>query len=226
MNTKHALFGVALLAATAAAPAFAQRSTAITASPRYSLLGGTTVPNGVDVVSAEVGWPSASFGFTHGTSPTTDIGFKFDLLWGFEYATAYSQFGLGFRVPLRAIVLRRDRLTAVAHIDPGLKVYTTTPATFGFQWPAGLTLGYSATAEVNVAFGLELPMTLVVTGPTGPNQSAVRLYLGPLFGPAVEYRVDRQLTVGLNTRFGPIFNTSNGTSAFGMIMQAMLAWRL
>ena len=66
MNTKHALFGAALLTAAAASPAFAQRSTAITAPSRYSLLGGTTVPTGADVVSAEVGWPSASFGFTHG----------------------------------------------------------------------------------------------------------------------------------------------------------------
>src|SRR5207248_11575873 len=117
MNTKHALFGVALLAATAAAPAFAQRSTAITASPRYSLLGGTTVPTGVDVVSAEVGWPSVTFGFTHGKSPTTDIGVKFDLIYGFENTTI-SHFGIGFRVPLRAMVLRRDRLTVLAHIDP------------------------------------------------------------------------------------------------------------
>jgi hypothetical protein len=226
MNTKHALFGVALLAATAAAPAFAQRSTAITAPVRYSLLGGTTVPTGVDVVSGEVGWPSVTFGLTHGLSPTTDVGAKFDLLYGFENATAYSQFGIGFRVPYRVTVMRRDRLSVLAHIDPGIKLYTTPQtASFGLQWPVGVTLGYSATPEVNVGFGFELPMTLLLTGPTGPNQSAVRMYLGPLFGPAVEYRVDRQLTVGLNTRFGPIFNTSDG-SEFGFIMQAMLAWRL
>src|SRR5919199_1488510 len=107
MTTKHALFGVALLAATAAAPAFAQRSTAITAPVRYSLLSGTTVPTGVDVISGEFGWPSATFGFTHGLSPTTDVGFKFDLIWGFENTTI-SQFGIGFRVPYRATVLRRD----------------------------------------------------------------------------------------------------------------------
>jgi hypothetical protein len=220
MNTKHALFGVALLAATAAAPAFAQRSTAITASPRYSLLGGTTVPTGVDVVSAEVGWPSVTFGFTHGKSPTTDIGVKFDLIYGFENTTI-SHFGIGFRVPLRAMVLRRDRLTVLAHIDPGLKIYTTSPdATFGFGFPIGVTLGYAAAPEFNVAFGLELPMFLAATGPFSPD-----FFLGPLFGPAIEYHVDRQLTVGLNSRFGPMFETKDG-SRFGFIMQAMLAWRL
>jgi hypothetical protein len=217
MNTKHALFGVALLAATAAAPAFAQRSTAITAPVRYSLLGGTTVPSGVDVVSAEVGWPSATFGLTHGMSPTTDVGVKFDLIFGFE-DTTISQFGIGFRVPLRKMVMRRDRMSVLVHVDPGVKVYTTSPAVFGFQWPVGVTLGYSASPELNVGFGVEVPMTLIVT-------PSVRFFLGPMFGPAVEYHVDRQLTVGLNTRFGPIFNTSDG-SEFGFIMQALLAWRL
>jgi hypothetical protein len=219
MKTKHALFGAALLTAAVASPAFAQRSTAITAPSRYSLLGGTTVPAGVDIVSADVGWPSATFGFTHGLSPTTDVGFKFDLLWGFENTTT-GRFGLGFRVPYRANIWRRDRFTALVHIDPGLKVYTANPTIFGLQWPIGATISYAAAPEYNVGFGIELPMTLVV------SPTPVTFFLGPLFGPEVEYHVDRQLTVGLNTRFGPMFNTSNGASQFGLIMQAMLAYRL
>ena len=218
MNTKHALFGAALLTAAAASPAFAQRSTAITAPSRYSLLGGTTVPTGADVVSAEVGWPSATFGLTHGLSPTTDVGFKFDLLWAFENTTI-SRFGLGFRIPLRATIFRRDRLSALVHVDPGLKVYTASPTFFGLQWPVGLTLGYAAAPGFNVGFGLDLPMTLMV------SPSPVSFFVGPMFGPSIEYHVDRQLTVGLNTRFGPIFNTSDG-SEFGLTMQALLAWRL
>lgn len=220
MNTKHTLFGAALLVAAAAFPAFAQRTTAISAPPaRYSLLGGTTVPAGADIVSAEVGWPSATFGLTHGLSPTTDVGFKFDLLWGFENTTI-SRFGLGFRVPLRATIWRRDRLSALVHIDPGLKVYTASPTFFGLQFPVGVTLGYAAAPEFNVGFGLDLPMTLMV------SPSPVRFFLGPLFGPSVEYHVDRQLTVGLNTRFGTIINTNTGGSEFGLTMQALLAWRL
>ena len=222
MNTKHALFGAALLIAAVASPAFAQRSTAITAPPgRYSLLGGTTVPAGTDVASVEVGWPSATFGFTHGTSSTTDIGFKLDLLYGFE-DTDIGQFGIGARVPLRMVVWRRDRLSALAHFDPGLKVYTTTgTATFGFQFPVGLTIGYAVQPEFNVAFGLELPMFLDLTNPA----SQVDFFIGPLFGPAFEYHVDRQLTVGLNTRFGPMFEARDG-SRFGFITQLLLAYRL
>jgi hypothetical protein len=217
MNTKSAVIGAALAVSAAASPAFAQART--TPGGQYSLLGGTTVPSGVDVVDGEFGWPAATFGFTHGTSPTSDVGVKFDLIYGFENTTI-SQFGIGFRVPLRFSLLRRDRISVLAHIDPGVKVYTTTPAIFGFQWPVGLTLGYAATPELNVGFGFELPMTLVVT------PSPVTMFLGPMFGPAFEYHVDRQLAVGLNTRFGPIFNTRGGASEFGFVTQMVLAYRL
>jgi len=217
MRTKTTLIGAALLCAAAASPAFAQART--TPAGQYSLLGGTTVPTGTDVVSGEFGWPSATFGFTHGTSPTSDVGFKFDLIYGFENTTT-SQFGIGFRVPLRFMVHRRDRLSVLAHVDPGIKIYTTNPAIFGFQWPIGLTVGYTATPDLTVAFGFELPMTLVVT------PSPVQMLLGPLFGPALEYHVDRQLTVGFNTRFGSIFSTKGGGGAFGFVTQMLLAYRL
>ncbi|HMC34875.1 MAG TPA: hypothetical protein VKH65_10730 [Myxococcales bacterium] len=219
MSTKTAVIGAALVFSAAASPAFAQRTTP---GGHYSLLSGTTVPGGTDVVSGEFGWPSASFGFTHGTGPTSDAGFRFDLLYGFEN-TKNSQFGVGFRVPLRFMIHRRDRISVLAHVDPGIKIYTTTPALFGFQWPIGLTVGYTATPEVNVAFGFELPMTLEVTG---PGLSPVQMFLGPMFGPALEYHVDRQLTVGFNTRFGPIFSTKGGGGEFGFVTQMLLAYRL
>jgi hypothetical protein len=217
MRTKTTSIGAALLCAAAVSPAFAQART----SPggQYSLLSGTTVPAGTDVVSGEFGWPSASFGFTHGTGPSSDLGFKFDLLYGFENTTT-SQFGIGFRVPLRFMIHRRDRISVLAHVDPGIKIYTTTPAIFGFQWPIGLTVGYAASPEFNVAFGFELPMTLVVT------PSPVQMILGPMFGPAFEYHVDRQLTVGFNTRFGPMFSTRGGGGEFGFVTQMLLAYRL
>ena len=219
MKTKTTLIGAALLCAAAASPAFAQ---ARTASGHYSLLGGTTVPTGTDVVSGEFGWPSATVGFTHGTSPTSDVGFKFDLLFGFEN-TSNSQFGIGFRVPFRFMIHRRDRLSVLAHVDPGIKIYTFNPAFFGFQWPIGLTVGYAASPELNVAFGFELPMTLEVAG---PGSSPVQMFLGPMFGPALEYHLDRQLTVGFNTRFGSIFSTKGGGGQFAFVTQMLLAYRL
>jgi hypothetical protein len=214
-------WSVAVIFALAATAASAQRYGAAGTAARYSLLGAETVPTGQDVVSAEVGWPSVSFGLTHGYTPRSDIGIKFDLLYGYEFTTT-SQFGIGVRVPLRYQAYRRDRIGVLLHVDPGIKLYTTDPSSqFGIQFPVGATIGYTATPEVNVAFGVELPMFLDFTGP-----GSVQMILGPLFGPAIEYHVDRQLSVGLNTRFGPIFTTRGGGSEFGMIMQLLLAYRL
>jgi len=47
-----------------------------------------------------------------------------------------------------------------------------------------------------------------------------------MFGPAFEYHVDRQLTVGFDTRFGPIFSTRGGGGEFGFVTQMLLAYRL
>jgi len=204
-----------------AAHAQSRRSSLTSSSParNYSLLGSDTVPTGVDVASAEVGWPGIGFGITHGTSATSDIGARFDLLYGIENTTN-SQFGIGLRVPFRIHMMQRDRLGLLFHIDPGIKFYATDSASFGFQFPIGITLGYRASPEFNVAFGVDLPMSLFVT------PSPVDFVLGPLFGPAFEYHVDRELTIGLNTRFGPVFFTQPGVSQFGFIMQLLLAYRL
>jgi hypothetical protein len=216
---------VVLSLAFLATAAHAQsRRTSLTSSGtsrggNYSLLGGETVPSGVDVVSGEFGYPSVSFGLTHGMSATSDVGVRFDILYGFEYTTI-SEFGIGARVPFRIAALRRDRIGVLFHVDPGIKFYTTSPASFGFQFPIGVTLGYTASPELNIAFGVELPMTLFVT------PSPVDFILGPLFGPAFEYHVDRELTIGLNTRFGPIIETAGGGSRFGFITQLLLAYRL
>jgi len=215
------VLSLALLATAAHAQS---RRTSLTSSGtsrsgNYSLLGADTVPTGVDVASGEFGYPGVSFGLTHGTSPTSDIGVRFDILYGFENTTI-SEFGIGVRVPFRIAAYKRDRIGVLFHVDPGIKFYTTSPAAFGFQWPIGVTLGYNVSPELNVAFGVELPMFLRLT------PSPVDFYLGPLFGPAFEYHVDRELTIGLNTRFGPMIETAGGGTQFGFITQLLIAYRL
>jgi len=214
---------LSLLLLTTAAHAQSRRtsltSSGTSRSGNYSLLGADTVPTGVDIASGEFGYPGVSFGLTHGTSPTSDIGLRFDILYGFENTTI-SEFGIGVRVPFRFAAYKRDRIGVLFHLDPGIKFYTTSPAAFGFQWPIGVTLGYTVSPELNVAFGVELPMFLRLT------PSPVDFYLGPLFGPAFEYHVDRELTLGLNTRFGPMIFTEPGVTRFGFITQLLLAYRL
>jgi hypothetical protein len=215
----RATLKVLVLSLTVALPAAAQRRLDTGPVGRYSLLGGETVGAGTNVVSGEFGWPSVTFGYTHGLSRDTDIGLRFDLLFGVEGATQASQFGVGFRVPMRMTAMRKDRLSVLLHFDPGLKIFTYSPALFGLAFPVGVVFGYSATREMVVAFGLDLPMTLYV------SPSPVRFLIAPMFGPAIEYHVDPRLAVGVNTRFGPVINTSGG-SEFGFVMQVLLAYRM
>jgi len=217
MMPKVLVLAVVLLAL----PVHAQRRTdPPPAGTKYSLLGGETVGTGVNVASGEFGWPGISFGITHGLSRDTDVGARFDLLFGFEETTT-SQFGVGFRVPLRMTAMRSDRISVLVHIDPGLKIYSTSPAFFGLQFPIGAVLGYAYSRDLTVAFGVDLPMTLFVT------PSPVQLVLAPTFGPAIEFHVDPRLTVGLNTRFGPVVTTRSGVgSEFGFVMQVLGAYRI
>ena len=210
-----------VLTLSIALPAAAQtrRGEVGSVTGRYSLLGGETVGSGTNVVSGEFGWPSVTFGITHGVSRDADIGLKFDLLFGVEGATQASQFGVGFRVPLRMTAMRRDRLSVLLHFDPGMKIFTYNPALFGLGFPVGAVFGYAATRDVTVAFGVDLGMTLFL------SPSPVRFFISPMFGPAIEFHVDPRLAVGINTRFGPVINTSGG-SEFGFITQLLLAYRM
>jgi len=212
---------VLTMAVALQATAQTRRTTDISApvTGRYSLLGGETVGTGVNVVSGEFGWPSVTFGITHGLSRETDVGAKFDLLFGVEGATEASQFGIGFRVPYRMVALRSDRLSVLLHVDPGIKLFTYSPALFGIAFPVGAIVGYAVNRDITAAFGVDLNMTLYVT------PSPVSFWISPMFGPAVEFHVDPRLAVGINTRFGPVL-PSTGGSSFGFVTQLMLAYRM
>src|SRR3982750_876202 len=139
------LIQVLVLSMAVALQATAQtrRTTDISAptTGRYSLLGGETVGTGTNVVSGEFGWPSVTFGLTRGLSRDSDGGAKFALLFGGEGDSNASQFGIGFRVPYRMVAMRSDRLSVLLHVDPGIKLFTTNPALFGFGFPVGVVFG-------------------------------------------------------------------------------------
>src|SRR5256712_7465205 len=203
------------------ATAQARRTTDITAGPsgRCSRLGVETGPTGMNVVSGKFGWPSVRFGITHGYRRDTDIGARFDLLFGVEGVSNNSQFGIGFRAPLRMVALRNDRISVLLHFDPGIKLFTTSPALFGFSFPVGAVIGYAATRDVTVAFGIDLPMTLYVT------PSPVRFVISPMFGPAAEVPVDPPLAGGLTTPVRHRIYSTRG-SDFRFVTQPMLGHRM
>jgi hypothetical protein len=186
--------------------------------PRTSLIGGETVGDGQDVVSSEIGWPSISIGYTHGLTPYTDAGFRFDLLYSVE-GTTEDRFGLGFRVPLRAIAIRGSTASLLVHFDPGLAVYPKTEARWSAVLPVGGAVGFQISDTFRMALGMDLPMSIVFT-------PSAAFDIGTLFGLGFEYQADPHLLLGLNTRFGPLFSTSGSGSEVSFLTQLLLAYRM
>ena len=193
----------------------------------WSVVGAETV-HGRQVLDVQSGWPSTTFGYTMGLSPTTDVSFRLGLLYGYE-GTTNSQFGLSFYAPLRFQLLQTHDFKLLFHVDPGLKLYTTSSAQFGFQFPVGVVMGFPVQPNLEIGVGLDFNMTLLVTGNFSP-----RFIFGPAAGPYVEYHPTPDLAVGLNTRFGAGIDAYSsfqgipgGTSTgFAFTTQLFLGYRL
>ena len=195
-----------LLALLAAAPA-----------ARWSLYGGETVAAGQDVFVGEVGWPSTSLGWSHGLTDTTDAGIRFDVLYAFE-TTTDTHFGLGIRVPLRAIVVRTGRMSLLVRSDPGLKVYPGDGTPWGFSFPVGAAVGFDVNPDLRFALGIDVPMSLLF--------SPAQFVIGTEFGFGVDYLLDPRLLAGFNVRLGPVFSSEANGSRFGLVTQIGIAYRM
>jgi len=232
MKTRtHSVLAAAILAAVALSPAAAQAQSEAPAHAGlsgWSTVGSETVSPGRPVIDVQAGWPSTTFGYTFGLSPTTDVSLRLGLLYGFEGTTG-SQFGLSFYAPLRFQLLQSRDFKLLLHVDPGLKLYTTSSAQFGFQFPVGVVMGFPVQPNLEIGVGLDFNMTLLVSGTVAP-----RFIFGPAAGPYVEYHPTPQLSVGLNTRFGAAIDaySSNGpvpggtSTAFAFTTQLFLGYRL
>jgi hypothetical protein len=183
-----------LLALLAAAPA-----------DRWSLYGGDTLAPGEDALSGEVGWPSTSLGWTHGLTETTDMGVRFDVLYAFE-TTTDTHFGLGLRIPLRAIAVRTSRISLLVRADPGLKVYPGNGTPWGFGLP------------LSAALGLEVPISVLF--------APAQIVIGTQFGVGIDWLLDPRLIFGVNLRVGPVFSTEANGSRLGLVTQIGIAYRM
>jgi hypothetical protein len=216
------IFAALLLASTTAA---AQASAAATGTPpgapgHWSIVTGETVSPDRDAIAFELGWPGISFSYLHGTSDRSDVGIKFDLLYGFENTTD-TAFGAGVDVPFRLVVNRSNKVSVGLHIDPGLRIYTQNSQTdFMTRFPVGGVLGVQATPQLRLGASADLTMAV--------NWTHTAFFeIGPQFGFGAEYSVDRNLLVGLNAKFGPQFYTVSGsTSDFAFITQIVIGYRM
>lgn len=200
----------------------------------WGLHSGDTVRGGDNMVYGEVGWPSLGLGIQHGMSDKVDLGFRFDLIYGFQY-TSHTHLGLGMRVPIRIAAVKKNNFSFLIHLDPGLKFdsvgsncgiygyngYYGCGLEFGIWIPFGLEFGIHFNREATLQFGVEMPIHINLTN---------HVYGGIpiLFGPGFEYAIDDHMAVGLNLKFGPSIVAANNTSAadFGFITQIYFAYRL
>jgi hypothetical protein len=211
----------AALLALAGTPALAdpiEMETPVSASQNWSVFTGETVPRGQRAATVEAGWPGVSLGYKMGLSGASDIGASFDLLYGFE-STSSSQFGLGLRFPYRVVFMRNGPISVLGHIDPGMKLYTTSSAIWQIQAPVGAQVGYAVSSVLRVEAGVEVPVALSVT-------PSANLFVPPLFGLGAEYRFDRELTFGVEGRLGPVFQTSGQSTQFGFQILGSAAYHM
>lgn len=215
-----ALFAATLL--SFAASAQTTRSTfgqPVGPAGHFSIYSGETLAPGRDAISFDVGWPGISFGYLHGLSDRSDVRLNVEMLYGYENSDS-SKFGFGLGAPFRLVIDRTDRITLGVHVDPGFRVYTGNNYTpFFLRFPVGGTLAIHATPELDLSVGVDVPFAVQLTDPAF-------LLVGPLFGFAVEYKVDRTVNLGLHTRFGPIFNSRYTGSTFGYQTLLGIGYRL
>ncbi len=186
----------------------------------WSVATGETVSPDRDAIAFELGWPGISFGYLHGLSDRSDVGMKIDLLYAYEN-TNTSVFGAGFDVPLRLVVNRREKVSIGLHVDPGLRIYTKDSVTnFLTRFPVGGILGIQATPELRLAATADLTMAI--------NWTHTQFFeIGPLFGFATEYAVDKNLMVGLKADFGPQFYTVSGSGTdFAFTTEITVGYRM
>jgi hypothetical protein len=230
MTTRSRIaLAAAILVTAALSPVAASAQVEHAGLTGWSVVGTETVAPGRPVLDVQAGWPSTTFGYTFALTPKSDVGLRLGLLYGFEGSTS-SQFGLSFYAPFRFQLLQSKDFKLLFHVDPGLKLYTTSSAMFGFQFPVGVVMGFPIQKDLEVGVGLDFNMTLLVSGPLSP-----RFVFGPAAGPYVEYHPTPDVSVGLNTRFGaaidayssPGGGVSGGTStAFAFTTQLFLGYHL
>jgi hypothetical protein len=203
---------LSLVLAAAAAPA---------AGPgHWSVVTGETVSPDRDAISFQMGWPGLTFGYLHGVSDRSDIGFKIDFLYAMEN-TNNSTFGAGADLPLRVVVNRHERVMLGLHIEPGVRVYThNSVSSFFTRFPVGGTLGIQATPDLRLAASADLTMAIQWS-------HTAYFEIGPQFGFAAEYNVDRNLLVGLNFKFGPQFYSySPSPTDFAFTTEVVVGYRM
>ncbi|MGQ0504450.1 MAG: hypothetical protein ACT4TC_03955 [Myxococcaceae bacterium] len=194
----------------------------------WSVQSGRTVGAGATVIQGQMGFPGISATLLHGLSRNVDIGGRFSFNYGFEGQTSIITPGLKFQFIARIGIVDKGRFNFGIRAEPGLYMYFISGLTgfpqrgagthVGLAMPIGLDFGIRVSDPLMVNLNFELPLVAQLTS---PPYFAVPV----LFGGGAEYKVDRNLALTFNTRFGPYIYTASGNATFALNLLFGIAYR-
>src|SRR5262249_1853657 len=139
----------------------------------------------------------------------------------------------------------KEKFSLLLHADPGLKLYAgnkllngirvePSKLAFGATLPVGMAASYSPTRQVSVGVGADLDFSVFFAGYFTPA-----VIIAPQRWPEFECRIDDEIAVGINTRFGATialpsddfenfgaFGRAETETKFAFRVQLVLAYKL
>lgn len=205
------------------------------------VLNGGTVGTGRNALHAELGWPGLDLTLLHGMSSTFDLGASFGFHYGFEGIPSASYSVMpGFKLAgvMRLNLSQQPKFNVGIRFSPGVFVYfderytpywndRETFARFGIRLPFEFVAGILVLPQLSVNLGIAVPMAIQFPG-AGAFSSPMSLYgtafLMPILpGFGAEYRATDQLSITLDSRYGPsivIGEEIDATFSFRMLIGA------
>jgi hypothetical protein len=178
-------------------------------SGKWSTVTGETVGEGNNVIHVQAGYPGLSGGWFHGMSEKFDLGARFTFNYGYESTTAIIP-GLKPAMILKIGLMDNGKFNMALRFEPGVQLYFSSfggGVLFGINLPAYLDMGIRINNEFSVVLGADLPMSLNLT-------PGVVFNIPIKFGGGIEYKINPDMALTFNTRFGP-FIAAGGFGGFG-----------
>lgn len=189
-------------------------------SERWSVLSGRTVGAGALVIHPEFGWPGVGATILYGSTPTFDIGGKFTFNYGLEGQLSIAP-ELKFQAVMRFALMDNGNVSLGLRLEPGIAL-AFIPDVFGIGIliPVEFAVGFHLTELVSLVIGFDLPISLLIA--SSQFGSGVYFNIPIEFGPGVEFKLDRNLALTFNTRFGPFITAGGGGAGVNFAFQTLM----
>lgn len=170
---------------------------------------GGTVGQGQQAIGFYGGFPGVGGAYMRGMNSTTDMGGVFTFGYSLGGNFTFLLPGLVFQFLTKLALSQTGTMNLVLHLTPGLAFYFGgNAALVGLVLPAEFLVGMPLQSDLMLYFGGQLAINLFFT-PT------VLFGLTILPTAGMEYRLNRQLSLGGQLRLGPAIYSVSGVGGFG-----------